>query len=1465
MNRGSMWVDTVTGSFNSHIVDVKIQSAGSYLVIERYYDSINENSNNAPWDKWVFLHDEHLRFDLDQAIRAVYPQGGEDRFVKTPEGTYAPSNPKNHRTLTADEGGTFTVGFPEGGAHTFRSGDGRLVAVRDACGNTFTYEWAPASTPPFPRPWDLRSITDPTGHTMEILHTEVTGESHRLDFIWQGSRLVSYVFGHVYPDLNTVIDREGRETHYEYGSQNPSLFTFPGLKKITFPDGGWVQTYSAGERPNAVLAGRQLFGSGREILYDYDRKSLKTTVTDGGRVTVYQYDSQGNVISICDAEGYVTSFRYDENNRLVGKIDPRLGAWSYAYDSHGNMVSITDPLGNTTTSEYHPVFTNHVVKVLGPAGPDQRITEYTLDPATGNTLSVRNAMGEVTTMEYDQYGHVVKRTKPRGNSESFGYNESGNLVWQEDGLGDRVLYTYDSQGRMLTMTNPLGRTTRYTYEGDTRYTVTDPLGYSTISEYDTMGHLVRSTDALGNQTLYEYDETGSLFRVTNALGETETYEYNDFLEKTKSTDRRGYSTLYAYDKIGRATSVTAPDGSVTSYDYLQSCGQTITTDPRGNQRQELKDLLCRVTRIILEDGSYTSYEYNAYGDQVRAIDALGRVTTATFDKLGRPLTVTDPLGYVVRSAYDANGNLISSTDRMGAVTHHTYDAADRQTASQYPDGSRVESTFDAGGNLIATKDQLGKTSTSIYDAAGRLVRTSTPLGEDTVYTLDALGRTTATTSPSGRTTTFEYDALSRRIAVTDPLGNTTRSSFDPNGNLVTQVDALGNALHYNFNSMNRMTTLVDPLKGTTKHSYDPVGNLVAVEDQNGHVTSYVFDARNRLTAEIFADGSRTELTYDANSNVTQVRTPRSENILSTYDALGRTTRITYPDTGETTFDYDSNGNRTKMRDATGETLFTYDVMGRLMTKTNPDGKEIRYARDLAGRLTSMVYPDGSVVRYEYDDDGRLTALVDGQGDRTAYGYNLDGQPVRTDFPNGAWAVTTYDAAGRPATLHQYDSSGATLLAQELDYDSTGNIIRLHDGATTLWSYEYDAASRLIAATDSLAQTTRYAYDPAGNMLTRTLPDASVIRYEYNDLNQLTAAGDTSFLYDAAGNLFKKISSQGVTRYNFNSDGRLTAVSLPDGTGVQFLYNADRELVGKTDRSGATHRYLWSGSNKIAEYDDSGLLIRFSYGLGLVSAKFAEGKRFFHHDYLGSVACLTDPSGTATDTYAYDPWGEPLSSTGTTSNEFRFVGAMGVEWDGDVELYYMRARWYDAEISRFLSRDPFGQSTDYIYSGDEPIRFTDPSGLQRNPSPISANWPTWPWQDVPRLEIKEMSDYTDWVGPFPFKNWPFKCHCPQSKTFQRATAKKARVTECTFLKNEVDKIFIPYGKNDDNPNSPAVPYANHAFYTVGCNCRYSCKNETSDCGIWKTEGLPRVYDCPSGIWDHYYISTFRASGEAKPET
>ncbi len=98
-------------------------------------------------------------------------------------------------------------------------------------------------------------------------------------------------------------------------------------------------------------------------------------------------------------------------------------------------------------------------------------------------------------------------------------------------------------------------------------------------------------------------------------------------------------------------------------------------------------------------------------------------------------------------------------------------------------------------------------------------------------------------------------------------------------------------------------------------------------------------------------------------------------------------------------------------------------------------------------------------------------------------------------------------------------------------------------------------------------------------------------------------------------------------------------------------------------------------------------------------------RGYLHDGLGSVVALTNGSGSVANSYAYDPYGNTTSSTGTVANPFRFIGAV---WDSSTGLYKMGERYYDPSVGRFTQEDPLGD--EYQYVGDNPINAVDPSGL-----------------------------------------------------------------------------------------------------------------------------------------------------------
>ncbi|MFA6090581.1 MAG: RHS repeat-associated core domain-containing protein [Candidatus Gracilibacteria bacterium] len=115
--------------------------------------------------------------------------------------------------------------------------------------------------------------------------------------------------------------------------------------------------------------------------------------------------------------------------------------------------------------------------------------------------------------------------------------------------------------------------------------------------------------------------------------------------------------------------------------------------------------------------------------------------------------------------------------------------------------------------------------------------------------------------------------------------------------------------------------------------------------------------------------------------------------------------------------------------------------------------------------------------------------------------------------------------------------------------------------------------------------------------------------------------------------------------------------------------------------------------------------------------------YFQKDHLGSIIGLTNASGTLVGEYQYDVYGTAYARTGTGAFEKVSVGNLydnnrlftGREYDGEIGLYYLRARYYDASTGRFISRDPIGQVDDvnlYGYVQNNPLRFIDLMGLTK---------------------------------------------------------------------------------------------------------------------------------------------------------
>src|ERR1700756_338050 len=101
--------------------------------------------------------------------------------------------------------------------------------------------------------------------------------------------------------------------------------------------------------------------------------------------------------------------------------------------------------------------------------------------------------------------------------------------------------------------------------------------------------------------------------------------------------------------------------------------------------------------------------------------------------------------------------------------------------------------------------------------------------------------------------------------------------------------------------------------------------------------------------------------------------------------------------------------------------------------------------------------------------------------------------------------------------------------------------------------------------------------------------------------------------------------------------------------------------------------------------------------------------------MGSVRQLVNASGAITDTYEYDAFGNEINSTGTTPNNYLYRGE---QYDPDLGLYYLRARYYNPATGRFMGRDP-NEGTPlipatlhkYLYTGGDPVNRIDPRGRE----------------------------------------------------------------------------------------------------------------------------------------------------------
>jgi RHS repeat-associated protein len=939
---------------------------------------------------------------------------------------------------------------------------------------------------------------------------------------------------------------------------------------------------------------------------------------------------------------------------------------------------------------------------------------------TVEVTDVQTGVVQTTTYRQDfpYIGLVESQTKKRGaitlNSTSNSFNATvysgtrrfvfltGTVAESHD-LNGAAMPTvttsydvYDSAGNLkqVTVSTPDGASTvtvnTYTNDTENWYlgrlktsAVTSTVGASTITRRSSFNY--DATTGLLNQEVIEPN--------TAALKVQTDYGRDAFGNKASVTisglDIATRSTTTALDTKGRfATTITNALNQSETWAYNDTFGlPTSHIGPNGQQTTWAYDGYGRKTLEVRSDGTRTNVEYlycsgvaggttscpvrGAFLVKMTPFGAdgstqIGPTATLYFDALSRTIA-TDTQGFdgkIIRvdTQYDANGRVAQASRPYFIVggtpkwTVFTYDNLGRVTKVIMPDGSETTSTYN--GLTTSVTNDKGQTTTTIKNAQGLTEKVTDTFNKPIVYAYDASGNLTTITE-AAKITSHTYDVRGRKIQSSDPDMGTWTYGYNVLGELITQTDAKNQTTTLAYDQLGRLTQRVEP-EVTSSWTYDTaavgIGKLAQASTSFGYLREHFYDSKGRPR--------RTRLTISG----------QVSNYLIEYDPIsGKLDTINYPSSLVLKHVYNPYGYLSQLTD---------NLTGSVFWTANARDSEMHLLKQTAG--------NGIVTNQTFDSETGLVQTIKAgpQASVANYSYDFDtlGNLInRSDAVTGLSETFDYDQRNR---LTQAAIVGGAV--QAVTYGYQGNI----SSKTGVGTYNYGAGSAGPHAVTSVTGTVNgvvnpvFAYDANGNMISGA--GRTIVYASFNMASQITQGSvSIGFGYDAEHKRVVMTGPQGQTRYlNDPATGSTSERFLPT-----------------------------SGANEWRDYlMAEGRLVALRTQQGTTASL-----KYFVADHLGSVSVITDETGAVLQRLSYDAWGQRRNPDGTYPatpiSSLTTRGFTGQEELDELSLINFNARIYDPVLGRFMSADPMVEDiyllqvlNHYSYVGNNPLSFTDPSGL-----------------------------------------------------------------------------------------------------------------------------------------------------------
>ncbi|HVP23830.1 MAG TPA: hypothetical protein VMS77_07960, partial [Conexivisphaerales archaeon] len=589
----------------------------------------------------------------------------------------------------------------------------------------------------------------------------------------------------------------------------------------------------------------------------------------------------------------------------------------------------------------------------------------------------------VSGMDYhfDSSKRLVSVTDPTGNNSiTFSYGGNGEISTITDAVGRNVSLVYDGDGRLSTLVTPGGNWT-YSYSGGDLASVSDPLGRTTSYQYLTGINswlLSGIVYPAGGKTTYTYD---------NASVGTEVLTFMVSLQNINvSSSALSRSTQFNYSVSNGQimwcnTSISDGTGIVSSVlnNFTQSYSSQAQKDGVGHFVQGSKSYYDSDNRITYSESD------DSAGNQLENMSTM-------FDNWGNLVHVIDPSGHDTWYSY-ANTNTSNTFPNSTAFSNSFYDnsgvnpnihdllVGEAQYQRNDTEGKVLMETYyqyNYGGHLLQQK--------SLHD--GGWVVTSNA-------TFDRYGNQLTSTNALNVTIYYQFSSayssayLTQLSLLVDGVNVSTAYAYNfSTGAKTSETDPNGHTTSYSYDALGRVTLIIYPavsgISATKRYAFNDTGNYVVVTDEDGNPTRSYFDGLGRLVEVARYSGSSLYSTENYTYNWLDLQSSKTTSAGGTYtyfyDAEGRQTSMVNPDLtyANTTYD-DNRDDMTSIVNSTDEsghlTQKCYDLTGSLawvrQYHSSSSYYQTNYTYDMVGNLLSVTDPNGMVTYYGYDDMNRL--------------------------------------------------------------------------------------------------------------------------------------------------------------------------------------------------------------------------------------------------------------------------------------------------------------------------------------------------------------------------------------------------------------------------------------------------------------------------------------------------------------